>query len=361
MNRSFIFVVLAILAVAFVSAQNCGCSKEEPCCSQYGYCGTTADYCDKSKGCRSGCWGDNPTSNLPPTPTSGTGNSTFAKKPKFVIYTDDAIQWGDWAKSFFVPGSAPSNAYNVINIAFWMSNGPSDMAQQWASLSDATRNQFIAAYHKAGIKVIISAFGAADAHPSKRDAAQVARELAAFAIKYKFDGVDIDYEDEESFSKGYGAQWVITLHKTLRSILPKSAIITHAPQGPHFATETFKDQSYVAINKAVGNTVDWYNVQFYNNGGYTTCQDLMFNRNGYGSKTSVLEIMNNLGIPSYKIVIGKPVGPKDADNGYMPASLIADCVRQGRQRGYNNGGVMGWELKSDRNGDWSRTVAAAFK
>jgi len=59
---------LLLLCATIVLAQNCGCSSSEPCCSQWGYCGTTADYCDKNKGCKSGCWGG--------SSSSGSGSST---------------------------------------------------------------------------------------------------------------------------------------------------------------------------------------------------------------------------------------------------------------------------------------------
>nr|C0HLN3.1 RecName: Full=Morintide mO3; AltName: Full=Morintide hevein-like peptide 3; Short=Mo-HLP3 [Moringa oleifera] len=27
------------------------------CCSQYGFCGTTSEYCSRANGCQSNCWG----------------------------------------------------------------------------------------------------------------------------------------------------------------------------------------------------------------------------------------------------------------------------------------------------------------
>jgi len=55
MNKASVFLFLA-LAFAVV-AQNCGCSGGE-CCSQWGYCGTTDDYCSRDQGCKEGCHGD---------------------------------------------------------------------------------------------------------------------------------------------------------------------------------------------------------------------------------------------------------------------------------------------------------------
>ncbi|KAK8329001.1 hypothetical protein V6Z11_A11G289200 [Gossypium hirsutum] len=53
--------LLCLLATA--ASQQCGrqaggrtCANNL-CCSQYGYCGTTDDYCSPSRGCQSNCWG----------------------------------------------------------------------------------------------------------------------------------------------------------------------------------------------------------------------------------------------------------------------------------------------------------------
>jgi len=67
MRAALLFVFAA--AILVVSAQNCGCGGDEPCCSQYGYCGATADYCDTKNGCKEGCWGS-------ASSGSSTGGST---------------------------------------------------------------------------------------------------------------------------------------------------------------------------------------------------------------------------------------------------------------------------------------------
>jgi len=50
--------LLFIALFALSAAQNCNCGGDSPCCSQYGWCGNTAEYCDRNQGCQSGCWGD---------------------------------------------------------------------------------------------------------------------------------------------------------------------------------------------------------------------------------------------------------------------------------------------------------------
>ncbi|PRP84559.1 hypothetical protein PROFUN_05894 [Planoprotostelium fungivorum] len=55
MKKVFVFALVAFVGLAL--SQNCGCDSSAPCCSQYGYCGTTPEYCDPNQGCQSGCNG----------------------------------------------------------------------------------------------------------------------------------------------------------------------------------------------------------------------------------------------------------------------------------------------------------------
>jgi len=236
------------------------------------------------------------------------------------------------------------------------------MADYWQKLGDGDKTSYLNAYHNAGMKVLVSLFGGADGNPSRLNAASFAAKVVNWVKQNRLDGVDVDYEDENSFGQGRGAAWVIALQTALRAGLPNH-LITHAPQGPHFAYNVFKDDAYIAINKAVGHTIDWYNIQFYNNDGYEDCNDLMFHRNGWGAKTSVMEIHDSLNIPTSKIVVGKPAGTKakhDADNGFMDINTLVGCIKQARAKGYNNGGIMGWELFYDPNGNWGNTAVNAW-
>eukprot|EP00026_Physarum_polycephalum_P021055 Phypoly_transcript_24056.p1 GENE.Phypoly_transcript_24056~~Phypoly_transcript_24056.p1 ORF type:complete len:164 (+),score=13.28 Phypoly_transcript_24056:22-492(+) len=52
MNKAV--VLLLLLGVSAILAQNCGCAPGL-CCSQWGYCGTGNDYC--GQGCRENCGG----------------------------------------------------------------------------------------------------------------------------------------------------------------------------------------------------------------------------------------------------------------------------------------------------------------
>ena len=100
------------------------------------------------------------------------------------------------------------------------------------------------------------------------DAIDCANKLADYAIKNEVDGVDVDWEDTAAFNDitMKGQQWLSNLTKQLRSRLP-NAIITHAPQGPYFAGKSiYKGGGYVKVQEEVGKDIQFYNIQFYNQG-----------------------------------------------------------------------------------------------
>ena len=72
---------------------------------------------------------------------------------------------------------------------------------------------------------------------------------------------------------GTGEQWIITFTKALRKVIPDH-IVTHCPQGPYFKEEFYKNGAYVTIDKAVGDLINFYIIQFYNQGNtkYNTYQ-----------------------------------------------------------------------------------------
>ncbi|KAI9334380.1 glycoside hydrolase superfamily [Obelidium mucronatum] len=266
------------------------------------------------------------------------------------------------AAQFAVPGFA-DNDYNIINYAFWLDvRGPVDTALSWVRLSESTRQAYVNAFHQAGKRLLISAFGETDAPASAgTDPVDCAKRLAAFVIKYGFDGVDVDFEDHAAFSSGKAEPWLIAFTKELRSLLPSPQYaISHAPQAPLFmeSKALFPGGGYLTIDKAVGNDIDWHNIQFYNQGneGYDSCVTLFTQSTPNTPKTSVFEIASK-GIHLSKLVVGKPAAKKGATNtGYMLNADLAACIGHGKELGWK-AGVMGWNFELDPNGDWIYDVA----
>lgn len=84
--------------------------------------------------------------------------SIDGKKVIYIDYRD--VNWSN-------PGQAIINAidagYNVVNLAFYMSTGPEDMAKAWQSVTPLKQQQVLSYAHSKNAVVLISAGGATDA------------------------------------------------------------------------------------------------------------------------------------------------------------------------------------------------------
>ncbi|KIJ57853.1 glycoside hydrolase family 18 protein [Hydnomerulius pinastri MD-312] len=261
--------------------------------------------------------------------------------PHFVIYSD---QWVSGENG--PPNVTDVTGYNVFALSFWLTSGPADQAEEWVELDNATRASIKSTYNDAGISLIVSAFGSTDAPTSSGDdPTTTANNLASFVLEYDLDGVDIDYEDFNAMNAedGSAETWLETFTTALRAQLPQGQyILTHAPVAPWFST-TYTSGAYLAVDKAVGSMIDWYNIQFYNQGTteYTTCDGLLTNSSSTWPNSALFEIAAS-GVSLDKLVIGKPATTGDANNGYMNTTLLAQCVEEASQQGWD-AGVMVWE------------------
>ncbi|KAJ8519827.1 hypothetical protein ONZ45_g3252 [Pleurotus djamor] len=277
--------------------------------------------------------------------------------PHFVMYSDM------WVSGQTRPPTAAQLAgTNVFILSFLLTVGAWDQAQSWQSLSASDRSSIKAEYAAAGIKLMVSAFGATDAPTSANlDPVATANTMAAWVKQYSIDGIDVDYEDFNAINAGDGKAeaWLTNFTKQLRVQLPQSNyILTHAPVAPWFSPNKFGGGAYLTVHKNVGSMIDWYNVQFYNQGAseYTTCSGLLTASSSTWPKSSVFEIAAS-GVPLSKIVIGKPAAAGDANNGLMSTSTLASCLQQAKNQGWN-GGVMVWQYPH-ANTAWFKAVRAS--
>lgn len=137
-------------------------------------------------------------------------------------------------------------------------------------------------------------------------------------------------------------------------------IITHAPQAPYFKEDhvRYTGGSYMKVHREVGQLIDFYNVQFYNQGDttYDTYAKLFKASRGYFSGTSVMEIVNR-GVPMEKIVVGKPASEAAAANtGYVPENKIGNWVSRAKTEYGFETGVMYWEYFHDADGNKMKTA-----
>lgn len=98
------------------------------------------------------------------------------------------------------------------------------------------------------------------------------------------------------------------------------------------------------VDKNVGSMIDWYNVQFYNQGTteYTDCNGLLTQSSTAWPQTSLFEIAAS-GVSLDKLVIGKPGTASDATNGYIDPATLATCVATAKAQNWD-AGVMVWQV-----------------
>ncbi|KAI9458132.1 glycoside hydrolase [Lactarius psammicola] len=269
--------------------------------------------------------------------------SATTAAPHWVIYSN---QWVSGETG--PPDPSAVKGFNTFILSFLLTSGAADQALEWQSISASDRSAIKSQYAAAGIKLLVSVFGATDAPTTAgSNPTTLADTMAAWVKKYDLDGIDVDYEDFNAFdgSSGLAVTWLKTFTKQLRVHLPQgSYILTHAPVAPWFQSDGWSGGGYLAIDQAVGSLIDWYNVQFYNQGGsmYTTCTGLLTKSGGAFPGSSVFEIHAN-GVSLDKIVIGKPAIKSDASNGYMSPTTLATCLVTAKNNGWN-AGIMTWEF-----------------
>ena len=267
-----------------------------------------------------------------------------------------------------VPGFTAGNVYNYVAHTFWTyPNTPLSASGIWSDIATHMKGVFpygnttpdIQAtlkknFTNAGVKLLVSAFGATQTPTSSGfNATDCALQLANFVNSNNYDGVDIDWEDTKSFTKGdsSGENWLITLTTVLRQNLKPGAIITHAPQAPYFGVGAYPKGAYLTVDQAVGSMIDFYNVQFYNQGKgmYETPQNLFNVSGGCCPGTSVNEIIA-AGIPSDKVVLGKPAIKQDAHSGLMDPATLNKAIRDNYVYNGWNAGLMYWQYIDDLDG-----------
>ncbi|KAF9223993.1 glycoside hydrolase family 18 protein [Gyrodon lividus] len=284
-----------------------------------------------------------------PFATQGLATRATPTAPHFVIYSDKWVSGENGP-----PNVTDVTGYNVFALSFWLTSGPADQALEWVEIDNATRASIKSAYSEAGISLIVSAFGSTDTPTSSGDdPVTTANNLAAFVLEYNLDG-DFNAMNAED---GTAETWLETFTTALRAQLPQGKyIVTHAPVAPWFST-SYTSGAYLAVDKSVGSMIDWYNIQFYNQGTteYTTCDGLLTNSSSTWPNSALFQIAAS-GVTLDKLVIGKPATTGDASNGYMNTTLLAQCVYEATHQCWD-AGVMVWEYP-DAAAAWIQGVRA---
>jgi len=275
----------------------------------------------------------------------------------FVVYLFDAVNTGTG-----FPSVAELQQFNVLVLSFLVTSGPIGQAAKWTQLSDAQRDSIKAAYNQAGIKLMISLFGDTDdVTTDNNDPVQTANNMADWVLQYKLDGVDVDYEDFNFIDAQplTAVAWLVSFTKQLRARLPQGQfLLTHAPPAPWFSPMIL-DGPYLQIHQQAGNEIDFYNLQFYNQGDdeYTNCTALISDSGARFPGTALLQIAQT--VPLSKLVLGKPA-TASGGTGYMHPAALEKCIQMAVEQGWY-GGFMIWQLSLYHPGSkWISKIVSLF-
>ena len=161
--------------------------------------------------------------------------------------------------------------------------------------------------------------------------------------------------DEAPWKDGKAQKWIAAVNKAARQILGPSRLISHAPQAPYFGGNY--SHGYSTIYKLTPD-VDFFNVQFYNQGNlYQTYETLFVERKDGSSLQQIVK----QGVPQNKIVVGKPLAAATSYSGYVTMQTLASWVREARTKFSWDGGVMTWkylESSPTLTKEWGETFGA---
>ncbi|KAJ6456296.1 glycoside hydrolase family 18 protein [Mycena vitilis] len=274
------------------------------------------------------------------------------QSPRWVAYFDKFVS------SSSLPDVSALEGYNVFALSFVYSASLQDNAATWSQLDATTRASIKSEYAAAGISLIVSAYGSGPVPTSAGDDPTAAANFIANYVKtYGLDGVDVDYEDFDAVeTAGTAVAWLTTFTQALRAQLPAGQyILTHAPVAPWFIPNRWPDNGYLGVHAAVGDLIDWYNIQFYNQGAdeYTSCAGLLTASSSAWPQSSLFEIAAS-GVDLNKLVIGKPAIAADSTSGYMDPATLSTCLAQAKAQGWS-AGAMTWQYP-DGATDWITEV-----
>lgn len=84
-----------------------------------------------------------------------------------------------------------------------------------------------------------------------------------------------------------------------------------------FNPASVPDGAYATVHKTAGDDIDFYNIQYYNQGAgsYANCETIVTNSTGAGFPGTSLRELHEAGVPLHKLVLGKPIALKESTLG----------------------------------------------
>jgi len=273
------------------------------------------------------------------------------------VYMDTMEDWSDGCSE--TKDMVDNGVTDVIYSFFLHDQGMYDAAFVFANMTDADRQSCLDYAHSKGARLLLSAGGATE-QPFNYDATEYAKRAANATLFYNFDGLDFDLEGLPS---GFGTSatyypWLVTVSQVARQEFINAGkpdlIISHAPQAPYFATWAGSNRGYVQLMKDLGDVVDHYLIQFYNQGAcaYDDYNTLFISSGScWAAQTAVEEIKSALGPAKAsladKLTVGKPKAASDAyGSGLIPMDTLGQYLCKAETDLTYTGGLMIWQYNT---------------
>ena len=192
-------------------------------------------------------------------------------------------------------------------------------------------------------------------------------DLANLLINNNIAGLDFDIEMIPTISSYTSTYSDIYKYLGFMSQAAKAKGITtvsHAPQTPYFYPQTSGSwpQLYYNLEKEFGQYIDFYNIQYYNNGDYSSQDALFTNDTKFQASVNQLITANSVTglnkIPANKIVLGQAVDaswPGSIQQNWENLGIYVknqqNSLNLNLLEWYNTGGVMAWLYILDTNQD----------
>ncbi|KAJ6593464.1 endo-beta-N-acetylglucosaminidase [Mycena capillaripes] len=171
--------------------------------------------------------------------------------------------------------------------------------------------------------------------------------LANYITEFHIDGMDLDVEQSTPLSvienlitrlkTDFGADFIITL-------APVATAMTEGSNLSGF--------DYVALDKALGTQINWYNVQFYS---------------GFGSLFPDTQYINiiNFGWDPNRVVASVLTSPANGGGYISTDEVVSSAKALSAKYGFNFGGINGWEYfnslpDTTHPNVWAQDIKAAM-
>jgi hypothetical protein len=130
-------------------------------------------------------------------------------------------------------------------------------------------------------------------------------------------------------------------------------ILSHCPQTPYFKNEYYVHGGYKTVNDNVGDLIDFYMLQCYNqvDSKYDSYNELFIHATGADFNGTAIKEVNARGIPYNKLVVAKPILTTDATNtGWVAQTALGNWAVQAYDELGWYAGVAHWQYPSDTTG-----------